>query len=69
MWPCQKDVYRGIKMANRPTPRRSMGVNIEWIQVCASESYNVDPTPEAIWKATRHKDLTKKTQIFLEVPT
>jgi len=61
----QKDLYRGIKKANRPPPRKNTEINIGRIQACASETYDIDLTPEAIWKTTKHKDLTKKTREFI----
>ena len=61
----QKDFYRQIKRMYRPPPRRSTTANIGRIQACAQEYYDLTPTPEAVWKSTKHKDLTKKTQEFL----
>jgi hypothetical protein len=61
----QKDFYFGIKKANRPTPRRSTETNLGRIQACAEATYEITPTTETIWKSTRHKDLTKRTQEFL----
>ena len=61
----QKDFYRGIKKKNRPPPRRSSEINIGRIQACVAEEFGLDPTPETIWKTTKHKDLTKKTREFL----
>ena len=39
--------------------------NLGRIQACAEEYYDTSPTFESIWKATKHKDLTKKTREFL----
>ena len=61
----QKDFYRGIKKHNPPPPRRSSDLNLGRIQACAEEYYDNSPTFESIWKATKHKDLTKKTREFL----
>ena len=48
-----------------PPPRRSSEINIGRIQVCVADEFGLDPTPETVWKTTRHKDLTKKTREFL----
>jgi len=61
----QKDLYRAILRLRHPPPRRGSEVNIGRVQACATEEYGTDPTPETIWKSTRHKDLTKKTREFL----
>ena len=61
----QKDFYQGIKKMNRPQPQRSSKINIGRIQACAAEDFGLNPTPETIWKTTKHKDLTKKTREFL----
>jgi len=61
----QKDLYRGIKIANRPSPRRSSEINVGRIQACVSEHYGSGPTPERIWLSTRHGDLTRKTREFV----
>ena len=57
----QKDFYHSIKKKNRPPPQRSSKINIRRIQACVAEEFGLDPTPETIWKTTKHKDLTKKT--------
>lgn len=46
----QRDLYKGIKKANLPTPRTS------------TETYLTDPIPSTIWRMTKHKKLTKKTR-------
>jgi len=61
----QRDLYRKIKMLNPPQPRRSTEINLDRIQACATEYYDVAPTHESIWKSTKHKDLTKKTREFI----
>ena len=61
----QRDFYRGIKMANKPPPRRSTQRNLDRIQACATEYFNNSPTHAAIWKSTKNKDFTKKTREFL----
>ena len=61
----QKDLYRGIKIANRPPPRRSSDIIVGRIQACASGSYGSSPTPERVWLSTRHRDLSKKTREFI----
>jgi ribonuclease HI len=61
----QKDFYRGIKSLNRPPHRPSTQTNLDRIQACAVEYYDHSPPNEAIWRATKHKDLTKKAQEFL----
>ena len=61
----QKDFYQGIKKATLPTTQRGMEINVGRIQACAAEAYRANPMPEAIWKTTRHKDLTKKTCEFI----
>ena len=61
----QKDFYQGIMKLKRPQPRRSAEINIGRVQACAEEAYETAPTPESVWKSTRHRDLTKKTREFL----
>jgi ribonuclease HI len=61
----QRDLYRIIKKMNPPPPRPSTQLNIDRIQACTINYYDVSPSYETIWKSTRHKDLTKKTQEFL----
>jgi ribonuclease HI len=61
----QKDLYKGIKMANRPNPRRTTEANIGRVQANAEVEYDTAPTPETIWRSTRHKDLSKKSREFL----
>jgi len=61
----QRDFYRGILATNRPPPRKSTEINLGRIQACAEEYYGTSPKRETIWKATRHKDLSKKTREFI----
>jgi ribonuclease HI len=61
----QKDFYRVIKGNNPPPPRRSTDMNLSRIQACSVMDYGVSPTPAAVWRSMRHKDLTKKTREFL----
>ena len=61
----QKDFYREILRRNCPPPRRGSDLNVGRIQACVEELFDITPTPEAVWRSTRHKDLTKKTQDFL----
>jgi len=61
----QKDFYRIIKQRNRPPPRRGTELNIARVQACAQEYYGTAPTRSAVWKSTKHKDLTKKTREFI----
>ena len=61
----QKDFYRGIKKRNPPPPRTSTEINLGRIQAYAAETYLTNPTPNTIWKTTKHKDLTKKTREFI----
>ena len=61
----QKDFYREILRRNCPPPRRGSDLNVGRIQACVEELFDIAPTPEAVWRSTRHKDLTKKTQDFL----
>jgi len=61
----QKDLYRAILKLRPPLPRRSSEVNVGRVQACATEAYGTAPTPESVWKSTRHRDLTKKTREFL----
>ena len=61
----QKDFYR-ILSGKRAIPvRRGATENIGTIQACTQESFGYAPTLESVWKATRHKDLTRKTRDFL----
>ena len=61
----QKDLYRIIVNKN-PTPiRMKSNKIIDEIKTCTQESFEHRPTTGAIWQATRHKDLTKKTRDFL----
>ena len=61
----QKDFYRGVIATTRPPPRKSTATNLGRIQAYAEEYYGTFPNEETIWKTTKHKDLSKKTQEFL----
>ena len=61
----QKDFYRILANERRIPIRAKADDNITKIRTCAKDSYGRSPTSEAVWKATRHKDLTRKTRDFL----
>lgn len=61
----QKDFYYDIKKTSRPNPQKSSKNNLGRIQACTTAYYDHTPKYETIWRTTKHKDLTKKTQEFL----
>jgi hypothetical protein len=54
-----------VNALHREIPRKSMEANLGRIKACAEAYYDIIPTQEAVWKSTRHKDLTRKTRVFL----
>lgn len=61
----QRDLYKFIR-DKQPLPMRShTGCNVRIIQACAKETFTRTPTEEAVWNASRHRDLTRKTRDFL----
>ena len=61
----QQDLYRTIHNKRRQPTRAGSVRNLENIQECTRAIFKVRPTTESVWTATKHKDLTRKTQDFL----
>ena len=56
----QRDFYRILRDRRGMPRRRRTEVNIEITQEDVQESFNTRPTPERVWLATKHRDLTRK---------
>ena len=61
----QRDFYKIILERKRLPVRKRSDRNVEVIQACAQETFNIFPTTEAIWMASKHKDFTRKTRDFI----
>ena len=61
----RKDFYRILSGKRAIPTRRGATRSIGNIQACAQESFGYTPTTGSVWKASRHKDLTRKTRDFL----
>jgi hypothetical protein len=61
----QRDLYRMISETKQSPARPKTEKNIELIKRDTQVRFGRHPTSEAIWKASRHKDLTRKTRDFL----
>jgi len=61
----QRDFYRIIRDKNHIPERSRTERAVGRIQACTESTFGQSPTAEAIWSATRHRDLTRKTRDFL----
>ena len=61
----QRDFYKIIRDKRHIPVRTRTERNIGIIQACAKDTFDFAPTPEAVWKATKHKDLSRKTRDFI----
>jgi len=61
----QRDFYRIIEESKSiPTRKRSDRI-IGMIQACIQETFDMAPTTENVWEATKHKDFNRKTRDFM----
>jgi ribonuclease HI/exonuclease III len=61
----QRDFYKIISGRRKIPPRTRTTRIVGRIQACTESTFGTSPKEEAIWIATRHKDLTRKTRDFL----
>ena len=61
----QHNFYRILRDKRRLPRRRHTETNIGIIQDDIQETFNTWPTPERVWLAMKHRDLTRKTRDFL----
>jgi ribonuclease HI len=61
----QKDFYKIIRDKRRIPTRTRTDRLVGRVQACTENTFDIQPTEEAIWTATKHKDFTRKTRDYL----
>ncbi len=63
-WITQKLAYKGIRVSKSKEERKATSRMIETIQDALQDAFGSSPTPKAIWKGIRGKDVPRKMRDF-----
>jgi len=61
----QAELYKRIKRQKHTIPRKGTEVNIERVQSGVEHHFQLRPSPKAIWKSIRSKDISRNIRDYL----